>query len=60
MKSLAIAEMMRRAFSRPGGTLADAGDDPALKRRAIVGLSRWDERGRVRVARAGGTPCWRI
>jgi hypothetical protein len=37
---------MCHAFSRPGGTLAGAGDDPALKRRAIVGLSRWDEGGR--------------
>jgi len=26
-------------FSRPGGTHAGGGDDPALKRRAIVGLS---------------------
>jgi hypothetical protein len=26
-------------FSRPGGTHAGADDDPALKRRAIVGLS---------------------
>jgi hypothetical protein len=43
MKSLAMAETMRHAFSRPGGTLADADDDPALKRRAIVALSRWDE-----------------
>ncbi len=46
MKSLSNAETMRRAFSRPGGTLAGAGDDPALKRRAIVGMSRWDEAGR--------------
>jgi len=30
-------------FSRPGGTHAGGDDDPALKRRAIVGLSRWDE-----------------
>jgi hypothetical protein len=28
-------------FSRPGGTCADADNDPALKRRAIFGLSRW-------------------
>lgn len=33
-----------RPFNRPGGTCADADADPALKRRAIVGLSRWDER----------------
>ena len=46
MKSLAMAETMCRPFSRPGGTLAGAGDDPALKRRAIVTLSRWDEGGR--------------
>jgi hypothetical protein len=26
-------------FSRPGGTHAGANDDPALKRRAIIGLS---------------------
>jgi hypothetical protein len=26
-------------FSRPGGTHAGTNDDPALKRRAIVGLS---------------------
>jgi hypothetical protein len=45
-KSLAMAETEGHAFSRPGGTLAGAGDDPALKRRAIVGLSRWDEGGR--------------
>jgi hypothetical protein len=36
-----------RSFCRPYGTRADANDDPALKRRAIVGLSRWDERGRT-------------
>ena len=45
-KSLAIAETEGHAFSRPGGTRAGAGDDPALKRRAIVTLSRWDEGGR--------------
>src|ERR1035437_8878999 len=45
---------MRWAFSRPGGTLAGADDDPALKRRAIVGLSRWDEDGR-RARTMGGT-----
>ena len=33
-------------FSRPGGTHAGAGGYPALKRRANVGLSRWDEGGR--------------
>jgi hypothetical protein len=47
MQSLATAETMRRAFSRPGGTLAGAGENLALKRRAIVGMSRWDERGRA-------------
>ena len=36
---------MRHAFSRPGGTLTGAGENPALKRRAIVALSRWDEAG---------------
>ena len=36
-----------RPFCRPCGTRAGANDDPALKRRAIVGLSRWDERGRT-------------
>ena len=46
MKSLATAETMRHAFSRPGGTLAGAGENPALKRRAIVALSRRDEAGR--------------
>jgi hypothetical protein len=35
-----------RPFSRPGGTCADADTDPALKRRAIAGLSRWYERRR--------------
>jgi len=45
-KSLAMAETEGHAFSRPGGTRAGAGDDPALKRRAIVTLSRWDEGGR--------------
>jgi restriction system protein len=40
-----MAETVRRSFSRPGGTLADADDDPALKRRAIFRLSRWDEHG---------------
>jgi hypothetical protein len=33
---------MEMNFSRPGGTCADAGDDPALKRRAIFMSSRWD------------------
>ncbi len=32
-------------FSRPDGTHAGADDDPAMNRRAIAGLSRWDERG---------------
>ena len=41
-----MAETEGHAFSRPGGTRAGAGDDPALKRRAIVTLSRWDEGGR--------------
>ena len=41
-----MAEAAGHAFSRPGGTLAGAGENPALKRRAIVGLSRWDEAGR--------------
>jgi hypothetical protein len=36
---------MEMNFSRPGGTHANADDDPALKRRAIFGLSRWDECG---------------
>jgi hypothetical protein len=42
---LAIAETEGHAFSRPGGTLAGAGDNPALKRRAIVALSLRDEAG---------------
>ena len=37
-------------FSRPGGTLAGADDDPALKRRAIVGLSL---PGRAKAGRKG-------
>jgi hypothetical protein len=41
-----MAEAAGHAFSRPGGTLAGAGENPALKRRAIVALSRWDEAGR--------------
>jgi len=32
-------------FSRPGGTRADADGYPALKHRAIVGLSLWDGDG---------------
>ena len=32
-------------FSRPCGTRAVADEDPALKRRAIVGLSLWDGDG---------------
>ena len=42
MKSRAMVEPMRHPFSRPGGTHAGAGEYPALKRRAIIGLSRWD------------------
>jgi hypothetical protein len=38
---------MCRPVSRPCGTCAGADEYPALKRRAIVGLSRWDERGRT-------------
>jgi len=33
-------------FSRPCGTHSSDAGDPALKRRAIVGLSRWDEQRR--------------
>src|SRR5690242_7721382 len=33
--------------SRPGGTCAGAGDDASLKRRAGVGLSLWDNCGRL-------------
>ena len=51
---------MRHAFSRPGGTLADAGDDPALKCRAIVGLSRWDEDGRAPQQSPNGWPGARV
>ena len=40
-----MAETEGRPFSRPGGTRAGAGDNPALKRRAIVALSRRDEAG---------------
>jgi hypothetical protein len=47
MKSLAMVEPMRHPFSRPCGTRAGAGEYPALKRRAIIRLSRWDERGRT-------------
>jgi hypothetical protein len=36
------------SFSRPGGTLAGAGENPALKRRAIVALSLRDEAARRR------------
>jgi hypothetical protein len=42
MKSRAMVEPMRHPFSRPNGTCAGADEDPALKRRAIIGLSRWD------------------
>jgi hypothetical protein len=41
-----MAETEGHAFSRPGGTRAGADDNPALKRRAIVALSRWDKGGR--------------
>jgi hypothetical protein len=41
-----MVETMRRPFSRPCGTRGGAGEYPALKRRAIIALSRWDERGR--------------
>jgi hypothetical protein len=40
-----MAETEGHAFSRPGGTRAGAGDNPALKRRAIVALSLRDEAG---------------
>jgi len=43
---------LRGSFSRPGGTRADADDDPALKRRAIIGMSLWDKRGRAVRAKA--------
>ncbi len=43
-----MTETMCRPVSRPAGTRAGADDDPALKRRAIVGLSRWDEPGALR------------
>jgi len=45
-ETMAMTETMCRPVSRPCGTYADADNDPALKRRAIVGLSRWDERKR--------------
>ena len=54
MKSLAMAETMRCAFSRPGGTRAGAGEDPALKRRAIVAMSLRDE-GSATAKMATGT-----
>ena len=44
-KSLAMAETECHAFSRPGGTRAGAGDNPALKRRAIIAMSLRDEAG---------------
>jgi len=44
-KSLAMAETEGHAFSRPGGTRAGAGDNPALKRRAIIAMSLRDEAG---------------
>jgi hypothetical protein len=36
---------MRRPFSRPCGTFPSDASTPALKRRAIIGLSRWDWNG---------------
>jgi hypothetical protein len=54
MKSRAMVEPMRHPFSRPCGTRAGADEYPALKRRAIVGLSRWDEHGRARIPNAAG------
>ena len=42
----------RRPFSHPVGTRADADDDPALKRRAIVGLPRWDEGERAQATKS--------
>jgi hypothetical protein len=53
-KSFAIAETEGHAFSRPGGTLAGAGEDPALKRRAIVAMSLRDE-GSATAKTATGT-----
>jgi hypothetical protein len=40
-------EFVEVRFSRPCGTCFFDADDPALKRRAIIGLSRWDERRRT-------------
>jgi hypothetical protein len=40
-------EILCQSFSRPGGTYAGADADPAFKRRAIAGLSRWDEKSRT-------------
>jgi hypothetical protein len=36
---------MRRPFSRPCGTFPSDASTPALKRRAIIRLSRWDWNG---------------
>ena len=42
-------------FSRPSGTHSFDAGDPALKRRAIVGLSRWDERRRTFIPRSSAS-----
>jgi len=36
---------MEMNFSRPCGTYSSVTCDPALKRRAIFSLSRWDQAG---------------
>jgi hypothetical protein len=48
------AEIIRHPFSRPCGTCAGADGYPALKRRAIIGLSPWD--GRKAGGRTFGMP----
>ena len=55
-ETMAMVENMRRPVSRPGGTRAGADEYPALKRRAIIGLFRWDAggRGARRVPNAAG------
>jgi hypothetical protein len=45
-ETMAMTETVCRPVSRPCGTYAGADNDPALKRRAIFGLSRWDEQKR--------------
>jgi hypothetical protein len=45
-RTTGLANTTRRLVSRPCGTYADADNDPALKRRAIFRLSRWDEQKR--------------